>query len=133
MNFDWTAFIDGDEFININPKFFDFKEFISQDIFNNCDEIHLSWCVYKGYQIYANYNRTIEERFPFPDISSPENKHIKTILNKRIVDKVKFVNPHYTNGEIVCLDDSGNRCFGNYPFKCHTFKNAYIRHTAANH
>ena len=134
-DFDWCAFIDCDEFLTFGKesKFDNIADFL-----NSNPNIH---CYTPNWMVYGDNERVfagegdVVDRFKSPKpldfkfhYPFPENRHVKTILNKK-ADTSKFVNqPHCTDFKEQ-YSPSGKLLNGPTPFNEEPEYNVlYIRH-----
>lgn len=99
VEYEWCAFIDCDEFLTFseNSPFKNIKDFLHSN--PNILNYHVNWMCYGDNGYCYKTSNSVLSRFTVPmkkDFSYlyhfPENKHIKTILNKK--SKGTFINPH---------------------------------------
>jgi hypothetical protein len=132
LNYDWIAYIDIDEYIQLEK--YSIKQFLSQDIFTDCDCIRLSWKCYTDNDliIVENNNYSIK-RFTTP------TTYQATLCKSIIRGNLNYINsisahgsenikkPMDANGDIC---DSGHKCplrFLNENKK-YVWTNAWINH-----
>ena len=60
--YDWIAFFDFDEFLNINNKT-NIKDYLYDNIFKRCQSILLNWHMYNDNNLLKWDNRTMVQRF----------------------------------------------------------------------
>ena len=89
--YDWLIFIDIDEFIMIDDKFNNIKEFISSPIFKDVDIIRLNWKLYSGEEEFDTLNNYNVLNRLTNSIDHKENNFGKSIINSNI---------QYIGGEI---------------------------------
>lgn len=131
--YDWIAFFDFDEYLSFENNE-NIKEFLSDDIFNKYQCIHINWMVYGDSDNIKYENKPLIERFTKPmnynncvGYSFPENNHIKSIVRGGI-DKFKWIyNPHTPNCNLMCCDALGKQC-DDSAFKPYSFDRCYIKH-----
>lgn len=125
--FEYTAFIDADEFICFNP------DQPIQNIKDLCkhDYYHLSWmvmddndlCYYSNEPVLKRFTRRFIDSHPETDI----NRHSKTLIrtnNKRL----RMVNPHYINCNYECYNPCNEKVNGDDAFMNPNFDICYIKH-----
>lgn len=83
--YDYIIPLDVDEFMYFNQL--SFNDFVSQNIFDDCDIIHLNWRYYGDNDLVFYDKRPVIERFPnpAPDLVTyaqkfPENEWVKSII-----------------------------------------------------
>jgi hypothetical protein len=137
-SYDWNAIIDADEYITLNNKFHNVKEWLSQEKFNDADTIHINWMIYCDGNIHADYSKPLPLRCRPYNLDTcdtynfPENFHIKTLVNgkSQLLGVSKFLNPHFIAmpSNSICYDDCGDKIENNSPFHSYSFKECWIRH-----
>jgi hypothetical protein len=90
--FDWTAFIDVDEFI-VLKKHKNIKDFISD--YKNYDSICMSWVLFGSNNLTFDENgeKSVLKRFTMRDKNA--NPHVKVLVKKN--KSVTFLDPHHTS------------------------------------
>lgn len=69
--YDWWCFFDADEFLELTQDK-TIQEYLSRDIFNNVDQIHINWVIYDDNNLIEYDDRPVQERFT----------HIMNLYNK---------------------------------------------------
>ena len=130
--YDWIAFLDIDEFLEI-PNYNRIEDYLKDK--SDFDCVMVNWvCFGDNEQIQADYTKPIQERFkePLPlDIrvqyNFPENFHIKSILKGGLDNVVFGGNPHCTDNHFKCCNASGMQV-ENRPWQMMDYRQAYIKH-----
>ena len=130
--YDWIAFLDIDEFLEI-PNYNRIEDYLKDK--SDFDCVMVNWvCFGDNEQIQADYTKPIQERFkePLPlDIrvqyNFPENFHIKSILKGGLDNVVFGGNPHCTDNHLKCCNASGMQV-ENRPWQMMDYRQAYIKH-----
>lgn len=99
--FNWVGFFDIDEYLTLT-KHKTIQEYITETFDNTVDTIAFNWMVYGDNDLVYYEDKPIQERFLTPidfdncvDYDFPENDHIKTMVNIRLNNRVRFKNtPH---------------------------------------
>ena len=60
--YDWWCFFDADEFLEFT-KDKSIQEYLSRDVFNNVDQIHINWLIYDDNDLIEYDDRPVQERF----------------------------------------------------------------------
>lgn len=98
--FDWIAFLDVDEFLEIDNNL-SINEFLAQDKFKNIDSIQINWQIYgdNGFVYYED--KPVQERFTTPALYN--NSLVKTIVrtNNPNFVTLRVHNAVITNGKFV--------------------------------
>lgn len=101
--YDWIAFFDVDEFIEIKINN-NINEYLSQNMFENFCAIKINWLVYGDNDMLYNDGRPVLERFKYPNpiYKDESNVTIKSIIrgNQKIntgEGGFVFLNPHTTD------------------------------------
>ena len=131
-DYDWLAFLDFDEFLEI-PKHKDIEDYLKDKSEFDC--VMVNWlCFGDNDQIKADYSKPIQERFKqslLIDIkvqyNFPENFHIKSILKGGLDNAVFGGNPHCTDNHLKCCNGSGIQV-ENRPWQMIDYRQAYIKH-----
>ena len=131
-DFSWIAFLDIDEYLEL-PQHGNIKEYLKDKSDFEC--VMVNWlCFGDNEQIYADYSKPIQERFPQPlpvDIkvqyNFAENFHIKSILKGGLENAVFQGNPHCTDNHLKCCNASGIQV-NNMPWQAIDYRQAYIKH-----
>lgn len=92
-NYQWCAFFDVDEFLEISPKYDTVKDFL-----NDCDGdcVMVNWLMYGPDNILTKQKGDVQERFKnpvYPICMFKENMFYKTIV-RRFEGSAKFTSPH---------------------------------------
>lgn len=132
--YDWIAFFDIDEFIFLN-KHHSINEYLSDDIFNGFDEIHLNWLLFGDSGIVYNDGRGVLGRIKEPldvNLSTlynfPDNFHVKTIIRGGLND-IKFDStPHTPSNRLKCCNSVGADCDSKSPFVPYDYRYGGILH-----
>lgn len=132
--YDWIAFFDVDEFM------FMYKEktissFLSNEIFDGFDMIHLNWVLFGDDDTVYNSELPLLQRIRKPlDINAvynydfPETFHIKSIVRGGL-DRMEFNStPHTPSINGKCCNSYGIECDKNSPFTPYDFRNGGIMH-----
>lgn len=90
---DWMAFLDGDEFVMLNPPHRDLPGMLA-DVAGDVDAIGLNWAVYGSSGLAVSDGRPVMERLVYrAEQAWPTNRHIKTIARPAAFSGM--INPHY--------------------------------------
>ena len=127
---DWICFFDVDEFLILEDKYKNIKEFLSDKIFENYDEIKLVWKIYNDNNLVHYENKPLIERFK--EISKKNDKQVKTIIKTK--KQIRAINCHgKTIPYLRICNTEGIECnylnirHGNY-IDIPSYKNAWINH-----
>jgi len=132
--YDWIAFLDIDEFIFLH-KHRTIKGFLSDNIFDNFDMVHLNWLMYGDEGMVYNNGLPLLQRIKTPlnvnlapEYKIPDTFHIKSIIRGGL-DKITFkTTPHTPMEEIKCCTSFGLPCDSKSPFVPYDFRNGGIMH-----
>ena len=131
--YDWAIFIDIDEFIILEDKYKDIKEFLNESIFENVDIIRLHWKLYSGGNELKVINNDYSVMKRFTDsISHPENCFGKSIIKTSIqyIGGKIYGHGYFKNKKIKAVNSIGQTALndwstiGYFPI----YKNAWINH-----
>lgn len=137
--YDWIAFLDIDEYLTIDPKLNckNIKEYLSLNIYQNFNMIHLNWKLYDDNDLIKveNENYNLQNRFTRElETSLPNktylNKEIKSIIRGNLKN-IKFVNnPHTCEGiGILCCNAIGQSVpYNDQKSKVVIHKYAWVNH-----
>lgn len=78
QNYDWLAYFDADEYLELDPKYKTISDFLSLDRFNDADEIRVSWKMYGDNGIVRSpilQDYRVEARFKDERNISPTTWH----------------------------------------------------------
>lgn len=130
-DFDWFLFIDVDEFLFTSMPL---KDFLSQECFNDTNEIILNWKCFDDNDLVLYDDRPVQERFTRPYTNNqrytqtfPENEVCKCFLSNKakiIEHKVHVVT--ISNGKVK--NACGNIIDVNWRQSPIIHQNAYIKH-----
>ena len=133
--YDWIAFFDFDEYLTLN-FYHGIKHFLSSDIFELFDMIHVNWKIYGDSNLVEEDDKPLLEKFTEPvkpiffkkTFDFPENCHAKSIIRGGL--EVDWANtPHTPSNFLWCCTTRGVNCDPQSPFviTC-DFDNCYIKH-----
>ena len=130
--YDWMIFIDIDEYIMLDKKYKDIKEFINDPILRNADIIRLCWKLYSGGQnLEANGDYRVVKRFT-ESIEHKENCFGKSIINtsiKYVGDKI-YGHGYFANKNLNVVNAIGDPALNKWSMASETpiHQNAWINH-----
>lgn len=137
--YDWFMFFDIDEFLQIDPYLNcnNIKEFLSLNIYDNYNVIHINWKLYDDNDLIAvkNNDYSIQKRFTreltkiYPN-KNYLNKEIKSIIRGKL-KAVRFTkNPHTVEGmELNCCNALGQTVsVGDQKSQTIIHKNVWLNH-----
>ena len=78
--YDWLSFFDMDEFLELNEKYKNIKEFLNDKIFTICQAIKINWLFYINDNILYYENKTLRERMKKITYDDLHSKHIKSTV-----------------------------------------------------
>lgn len=127
---DWFCFFDIDEFLILDKKYNNIKEFLFDNIFNDFDAIKLIWKNFDDNNLITYENKSLFERFT--KICNNNDKQVKTIIRSN--KDIGAINCHgKTLKEISFCNSEGkkstylNERHGNY-INNFSYNNAYLNH-----
>lgn len=142
-DFDWVCIIDIDEFITMNPKYKNIKEFIEKNAHG--DAIYLYWKTFgdggkvypsknwKTKSVLAQYNVPANKYALIDDALKSQNSWGKSIIKKGL--PVKFLHEHFIvdPADVKYVDSFGDPvmpmlCFPDINYVEKTYKECYIKH-----
>ena len=132
-DYDWIAFIDCDEFIMLDTKYNDIKQFLSEEPFASSDVVKLCWKIFTDCEKLDVENGDYSIVNRFKDKIPIDDKMSKSIINTRLECKEGKIRGHgydEANGEkVYTVNSSGIRC-GNGGSSClkNSYENAWINH-----
>lgn len=129
--FDWLSFFDVDEFLEINHKYKTIQDFLSDKIFEHCDNIKINWLCYYNYKNLYYENKTLIERITSVKYDNPENDHIKSTVKGKLYKNYweKMANPHSSLFKLKACSSSGKRIKFDSPFNIPPdYTKARLRH-----
>lgn len=131
-DYDAILFCDIDEHLTL-IKHKNISEFL-ESFPDDWEAILCNWAQYgDNGQIYADYTKTLEERFtePRPNAMSQYNFvddfHVKSIIRGRLPFVLFRGNPHVPDNQLVCYNSAGQRC-DSRPFQPVDHSTAYFKH-----
>lgn len=136
-NYDWILFIDIDEFVMIDKKYNNIKEFLQDQIFIKADIIRLCWKIYTSNTDLDVINENYSVLTRFNDIYiSGEEKYVKSFIRGNIEYNNGFIGGHgyYRNKNLLAVDSEGNPCNNIFdmikllPDEMPIYTNAWINH-----
>ena len=131
---EWLTFFDFDEYLVMHfnqEKNLTIKEFVTNQIFNNCDSILFNWLTYTDNDLVYYDNRTQLERFTKPDFSCTDNIYVKSIIRGNMTKKVFETGKtnHRPNLELNICDSMGVQIdYLEEILNPPRLKNAYLMH-----
>lgn len=120
-DYDWIFFIDcGDEYLELYHHN-NINEFLSQDIFNDYEMIHINLLTFGDCELLHDDGRDLRERFTTPlplDITDnwgfPVNNHVSSVIRGGLGSRVNWTDsycPHTPYPcDLKCCDSEGNEC-----------------------
>lgn len=127
--YDWLAFFDMDEFLEIEdcPSA---PEYFSSAAFRHYDMVHINWLCYGDNENLHYEDRPLRERFPNPITPANDiNKHIKSVVRGGIGGLKWTDSPHTPCPNVLrCANASGNKCNSESPFSKCDISVARLRH-----
>lgn len=134
--FDWIAFFDADEFLELDSKYGNIEEFLSQDRFREIDEIKFSWKQYgNNNQIYTDASRGVQDRFKSDtNIRQASAGTTKCILRggqNYVFHKHQSMNGHHGANIIgvrKCVNVLGQEVDKTLPYAMPIYVEAWINH-----
>ena len=130
--YDWMIFIDIDEFIMLEDKYNDIKEFLGESIFKKADIIRLYWKLYSGGgELEAKHNYKVMERF-VDIIDHSENCFAKSIIRSTIqyIGGCIYGHGYFENKKLTAVDATRQPALSKWSQAGYkpVYKNAWINH-----
>lgn len=134
LEYDWICFFDIDEFLIFRDTSMNVKSFLSNDVFNSYQMIHINWLLFDDNNLVYYESKPVLHRFTKPKTpidfkayyNFPENFHIKSIV--RGGNKIKWMSVHTPCGLPNCCNVSGIPCNQNSPFNKYDYSVAWLNH-----
>jgi len=131
-NYDWLFFYEVDEYIHIKENN-DIKLFLSDQKFDNCEGIYLNWLFHTDNNLIYYDNRTLQERFPIPELNPQKNnsclKHLVKAMVKGHGKMIEIKNIYKLSDDLKGCDGNGNNpIFIGNEMAENDFENYYIIH-----
>lgn len=111
----WIGFIDIDEFVFTN-RYKNLKDYLSEDIFNGFNMIHLNWLMYGDDGILDGTGKPVLWRGSKPinvnlttNLPFPDTYHVKSFIRGGL-DSISWENAHTANIEGRVCNGSGIEC-----------------------
>lgn len=130
-DFDWIAFFDFDEFLEVNGM--NAKEWLSE-FPDDCEEILTNWMCMTDNNLVHYDDRPLMVRFrePMPfdrpvQYSFPDNCHVKSIIRGGLPILLFRGNPHVPDTPLKAYNASRVRC-QNSPWQPIDFTTAHLKH-----
>ena len=134
--FDWMCFFDCDEFLVLDKKYKNIKDYLGRKMFDEYGAIYVNWKLYDDNGMLDTDGRPVLERLTHPadgqDIENGGNSHVKTIARTKkpllwvCTPHVPIPSPYY--GVKVC-NASGTIILNTVsPFQKINHKDAYVKH-----
>ena len=79
-NYNWIAFFDIDEYLEIKPNNITIQQFLDNERFNKCQHIKINWIIYSDNDLIHYENKSLQERFTIESNFYEENRHVKSIV-----------------------------------------------------
>ena len=116
--YDWLSFFDMDEFLELNEKYKNIKEFLNDKIFTICQAIKINWLFYINDNILYYENKTLRERMKKITYDDLHSKHIKSTVRGNLYRNYweNIVNSHTSNLNYTSCSSSGKIVESNSPF-----------------
>lgn len=127
--YDWIIFIDIDEFIMLDDKYNNIKEFLNESMFDKVDIIRLHWKLYSG-KTEKNNTYNVVERFLEP-IDHSENCFAKSIIRSTIqwTGGQIYGHGYFQNENLIVVNSVGERVSNKWSVAgSPVYKNAWINH-----
>lgn len=135
-DYDWIAYFDCDEFIEfVEDK--DINEYLSRDIFDKYDMIHLNWMCYSDNGLIGTEDdeKSVLKRFtkevqPLDfrrSLPFAENNHVKTIV-RGSTQTLWRSSPHTPTNKLKCCGNNGVECVSSSPWLKFNHELAYLKH-----
>ena len=135
-NYDWLSFFDFDEFLELKNNV-TIKQYLSDPIFNKCQNIKINWLFYSGNDNVYYENKSLLERFPKPLLNDSSNVSTKSITRGKLRINYWYItpNPHTTSLPYISCNSVGKIMTRRYFRKCHynsppNYERAALRHYA---
>ena len=133
----WFLFFDFDEYLEIffkkNEKL-NLKQFLSNQIFSNCESILFNWLIYTDNDLIFYDNRTLVERFTIPNFIDKDNIYVKSIVRGNL-DKIIFyykASNHVPSKNLFICDSKGNlinpESYNSFVISPPIFDYGYLKH-----
>ena len=129
--YDWLSFFDMDEFLELNEKYKNIKEFLNDKIFKICQTIKINWLFYINDDILYYENKTLRERIKKISNDDLHSKHIKSTVRGNLARNYweKIDNSHTSNLNFTSCSSSGKIIEFNSPFNYPPdYTNAKLKH-----
>lgn len=129
--FDWILYIDVDEFLHLNEKYNNVKDFLNDEIFSAAEIIRVCWKIYNaGGMLDTDGNYNLQERFKDCGVDHSQNKCVKSFINTKINLNNRKIHGHgiYDN-TLDARDSTGKKCSNTTPIlPIIVHENAYLAH-----
>jgi len=114
--YDWLSFYDMDEFLELNRKYNTIQDFLSDKIFQYCQNIKINWLFYINHFNLHYENKSLLERMNHSLIF--EDRHIKSTVrgNLKVNYWVNRKNPHTSTLNVTSCSSSGKIIKYDSPF-----------------
>ena len=131
----WFLYFDFDEYLEIffkkNEKI-TLKEFLSNEIFANCESILFNWLVYTDNDLVFYDNRTLIERFTTPNNGDRDNRIVKSVVRGNL-SKIAFypnTSNHVPSSNLSICNSKGNKITRYNPFTVFpiVYDYGYLKH-----
>ena len=103
--YDWIMFFNCDEYLTFT-KHKNIKEYLSDPMFNNYEQIQINWKIYNDNNLLYNDHRKMIERFTSCN-NNYGNIHVKPIIRGKLNKDYINITPHFFYPFITC-DANGN-------------------------
>lgn len=102
-SFDWCAFFDVDEFLDLNKEFKTIQEFLGQEKFEKFNQIRIKWRVFDDNDIIErNENTSVVKTFKRLATKGLNNNEAKSII-RGVKTKITMPNENYASNLNSCL------------------------------
>ena len=116
--YDWLSFFDMDEFLELNNKYKNIREFLKDSIFKDCQNIKINWLFYINDKILYYENKPLQERMKAIVYDDLHNKHIKSTVRGNLYKNYweNLVNSHTSLLNVTSCSSSGKIIKFDSPF-----------------
>ena len=131
----WISFFDFDEYLEMfseSNKSIKIQEFLSEKKFKKCEVINIHWLIYPDNNLILYDNRTLIERFPFPNYKNKVNRFIKSIVRGKL-NKIPFypsTSSHNPEQNLIHCNTNGKiiKMYTKHSIITPYLKYAYLKH-----
>jgi hypothetical protein len=100
LEMDWMIYLDADEFLTLNKKYFGVKHLLSE--FNHADALSINWLMFGSNLLEKDPNGLVIDNYTRSNLYL--NDHVKTFVRPNRI--VRAINPHFY------IMKNSNRTFG---------------------